>query len=405
MLVSQPPIAIPILRAYKPEIFTAMYPEPTGNVPPIAEVSVFINGTQIGESLRIAYTRFTQLAGIRYYFFDINISERMREFFNNEAPFAGLNTASFTQFAGGILYITVRKWAQNANGLLVPTVTLDTSNTYYILNAQFNQVYSQERFNAFYNTTFYGTTRLLTNKPYSESICLQDSAFISLLGFYSGNAIEVRTYNSNNVQTGIDYINTGFSISSNLVKRYGVGPANINAVTTWVGAGLTIGNDVHKYTVQTGHRIGGIFLRGCIAKTFFVGCGCEMFRLHYLNEYGADDTMTIDNYTHSLNVESETFERQLSIKPISSANRGINNVQPVAQDEYSFVAAALNKSDLTWVRELAITPNAFLQLPGSNKYIACYIVPSSVAMFDSDSQRTNVKLTIKLSQKQYAQTN
>ena len=130
-----------------------------------------------------------------------------------------------------------------------------------------------------------------------------------------------------------------------------------------------------------------------------------MFRLHYLNEYGADDTMTIDNYTHSLNVESETFERQLSIKPINSANRGINNFQPVAQDEYSFVAATLNKSDLTWVRELAITPNAFLQLPSSNKYIACYIVPSSVSMFDTDTQRTNVKLTVKLSQKQYAQTN
>ena len=273
------------------------------------------------------------------------------------------------------------------------------------MNAQFNQVYSQEQLNQFYNTAFYGTTRLLTNRPYTENICLDASSFISLLGFYSGNAIEVRTYDSSNVQTGIDYILTGFSISSDLVKRYAVGPANINAVTTWLGSGLIIDNTVHRYVVQTGHRIGGVFLRGCKPKTFFIGCGCEQFRLHYLNEYGGDDTITIDNYAHSINIESDTFERQLSVKPISSANRGINNVQPVAQDEYAFAIGAIEKSDLIWIREIAITANAFLQNPNENKYISCYVIPGSVQMYNTDTQRTDVKFTVKLSQKQYAQTN
>lgn len=206
----------------------------------------------------------------------------------------------------------------------------------------------------------------LSNAPLNQTICLQDSLFLSTI-HGDANYLRVQTFDSSGV-----VIDTGYLVfpasGFNSQVALGVGPSEIRNTTFTVGSINIDNSNVATYRLTVGQGTGPFIP---LSQTFvfsLIDCCLDDFdRLHFLNRLGGTDAFTFK----SLNVKSQTSTSESAEKPLawnsdtatphSIEDRGSFKIDSRAVINRQLETPPLEPETAEWVAELLSSPEVYLE--------------------------------------------
>jgi hypothetical protein len=410
LIVSQPTAPSNVFRAYQSLIFELNIPASAGLYAPIIHAILFINGVQYKKEIPFNYLR-TNGIGWDYQF---DASGLLQSFFVNESSFGALGDVNLNTVIAPDLYNTsyLQKCTWFVRFDVYEFVGTDgtsvnsynaTSNTNFAFNGKATQD-SIADLNLFLTLPF----RFFTNAPKRQPICLLDSAFLSYfdLGVYTKQHIKVVSFDANGV-----VINTGYIIlttDTNRVHRLAVGAANINATLAagWLAGLPVVVNAVVAYyeiTLVDDPAGANLTLSETIRYCLASDCDCDGYAIYFLNDYGVDDVINVNNFSISYQSTSEFFEKINTSFP-RTYTRGNLTLKPIGQQTINLVVPIANNFE--WIREMANSPYIRLQKRGTNEYIDVNIVGNSDNdLSNSRGQIREVEYKFQRSNKDFSQRN
>ncbi len=391
---SQPNPPAGLIRAYQPIRYELTHTPASNLQPPALRASLVVNTVLTGSDVDLQATATSSTT----YAFSADLKALMQglyDFTEILPPLGGGNvsaavpapSASNTNFLKQFgVQVLFRLWdSSGTNNTLQATLIADLSNTIYPIPAQF-VAESSGNMAAFCRPTAGDPPmRFLTNKPARRVVALWESEYLYYFAANGGTHVKISVTDNLGVTT-TGYIIISPTSNTPRIRRIHAGAENINSTLApnWVGGTqLFIDETTLKYTVQGVEDTGG----GTYAPTteeieFYVDhCDyCKRYRLHFVNEYGMFDSISISDGARGYEVQAGSFERTLpAARTLSSF--GVQSLNPSAQKTLRFSYQALQSEEF-WLQELMRTPLAYLEERGVTRPYAVRVNPDSFTVSD-----------------------
>lgn len=391
-LASQPAPVGDLLTPYAPVKYELTATTAFTN-PPVVYATLFINGVQAGEPY--IQPHYQNLAGTYYFRFDI--AERLRDQLNNTDTFLqGANTntlpaadAANIGFARKCEFYVVFELyeASGAVGQLFPSGLTQTSTTLYAINIAANigiTLTDIENLGSVLPFNF------MTNEPKIKAIPLASDEYLS---FWDTGAtrrgIRFRSYDSAGALVATQYFDIGQA--NNSVKR--VRRINVGTVAAATILGSLTGVSFYRIAI-----VDDITALPPMAiseeRTYHIDRStCPSIALHFLNPYGADDTMRFGEYAKQSETERQNYARNYSAYPVSNA-RGLTTLSSIQRENYTLTAIAVPNEELAWYAEAANSVEAYIEFPTVAPFTAVQINEVDVEGESTEEETRDVELSI-----------
>jgi len=363
--------------------------------------------------------------------FEINLEDVQSKYFQNDLVLQeGISVGPWAFFVYGWRFWDSRDVVgrPNPDRLLLPRTDLfspfsNLTNPNSI-NARFKLS------NDIFLTQFVSNTtnrRFLTNAPKRQAVCLQDWATLTVTNYNTGgNALQVDTFNANGQQIDRGILNLSSLIPSvtGPVPQLGVGPKDINNINPllwfplpmivlppWTGQPV-VDQNVAYYEVTFGNYnpltfglVTALNITPSETRRFYLSKKCcpAKYRLHFVNEYGAQDNVRFDDSeVIEYNTADEFFEKNL---PTVFTQKDRTRIQLIKEAETIVTLSKANASreEILWLKDVLLSPNVLLDVGGQLK--AVFIVASETKLFDRDDRVNSIEITVIESTKDYSQRN
>lgn len=353
-----------ILPVYEPIVFRLQTQVATTTFSAAIEVEVYVNGsalniTKLYDPVQVdddgVFTTFT---------YEIDLSGKLQDAFDNDAAFLPLNYAGDRKSDALLFetYFRAYDWLPDATtGQRVRSAGYTQSQITHTLNAyrradQTATVRDHWGANGF-------PFEFLTEKPSRVLVGLEDSEYISAISD-SVYHWKIVTYDENGATVDTGYFSSSLvNVGETTILQTGIGPANINAVSSWFYGSATIDDTIKFYTV-----IGGV---GCtdgtwtdvsvLRRYYVVDMSCREYRFHFLNNFGQHETFDVfNNSIEEYRVKSEHFEQTLPVDRLSSS-RSRNRLVATGDATINCFAENLTPDEREWVRSFAMSTNIYLE--------------------------------------------
>lgn len=317
------------------------------------------------------------------------------------------NVANITAFFD--VEVTFKYEKINTSGFLEDIGVTDVSSSFTVLNSTRSLCDDQSLDEYVLPAT---DRKFLTNRPECVLICLEDSDFLQ---YWSTNItmFEVKTFDADGVLIDRDTFNESGTINNDELASVGSGPANINAVTTWNGLGLTIDSDVHFYTVQAGRfdiGLGAFVGITALQKFALVECCDDIScRLFWLNRLGGVDAYTFRSRKRfEDSPSSQRFEKSLFNNPATEEQRksdfGLQKYDSRDRDVLVLTSEALDQDTSDWLRELQTSTRVY-KATAQDELISVVVRDQRTVISDRDASQIVKEITIDFSIDSFIQNN
>lgn len=268
----------------------------------------------------------------------------------------------------GVLELQVEYFYESSSGLLVNQGVIENSlqTPAFIATRQHEQDMSLDAYVP--NLATLTASKLLTNAPLNQTICVNDSLFVNTI---HGDADNLRVTTFDSAGAVIDEAFLLFPASGfNSQTALGVGPNELRNTTFTTGT-LNIDNpNVNTYRITVGQGTAPFIpLSESIVFNLSTCCFGEFERLHFLNLLGGTDAFTFK----SLNTKSQTTTSSTAQKPLnwdlvaasphSINDRGAFKIDSRAVINRKLETPPLERNVAEWLAELLSSPEVYLQTP------------------------------------------
>ncbi len=361
--------------------------------PPVVYATLFINGTQAGEPY--VQPHYQNLAGTYYFRFDM--AERLRDQLNNTDTFLqGANTntvpapdAANVGFARKCEFYVIFELyeASGAVGQLEPSGDTETSTTLYAINIAANigiTLTDIENLGSVLPFNF------MTNQPKDKAIPLNANEYLSFWDLGDKDrGVRFRSYNSSGAIVATAYFSLDQSTNSlKRVRRINVGTVAAAAILgSLTGVAFYRVAVVDDITLPTPAAISE-------ERTYHIDRStCPQIALHFLNAYGADDTMRLSERAKQSETERQGYIRNNSAYPTPNA-RGLTTLNSIQRETYTLTAIAVPNDELQWYAEAANSVEAFIEFPSITPFTAVQINEADIDGESTEEDTRDVELSV-----------
>jgi hypothetical protein len=402
-IVTQPAPISDLLTPYAPVRYILTATTAFVN-PPIVAATVFINGVQAGEQYTQAH--YQNILGTYYFAFDI--AERLRDRLNNTDTFlsgANTNTAPAADAANVgfarqcAFYVDFELYeASGVDGILEPSGVTDTSNPLYALNIAANSELPESTLNAIGSVLPF---RFMTNAPKAKAIPLNANEYLSFWDLGAPRrGVRFRSYDSLGAVVATAYLSISQGLNTvNRVRRINVG-------TTAAAAVLGSLTGISFYTVAVVNDTTALPpLAISEERTFHIDRSpCKSLALHFLNVFGADDTLRLNQYSQQTATEKQNYAQNVDAYPTPTA-RGLTTLNSIQTKTYELRDTAVPNSLLYWYEEAANAVEAYLEFDVSGIYTAVQIEDADLDGESTDEDGRDIQLTVTIANPKISHTN
>jgi hypothetical protein len=385
MITVQPAPSGDILSVYAPIVYEVEASSVVTN-PPIVKAQLYINGAEFGSS----FAQPPYLTAALDSRFRFDLSEQLRTFMNNEDTFiSGGNTnvappanEANTGFAKKCeFYVEFTVWQSTGlGGIYEASGVSFVSNTLFGLNIAVNQYIIETEIEKIGVVL---PLRFMTDAPLKQSLSLGDKAYLSFFDTGSSRrGMRVQTFDATGGLLATAYFSIGQPLNAlNRVRRLAVGTADIAALTSLVG--------VHYYTIcVVNDTTAPLPLEISEVRSYFISAQCTKYSLHFLNSWGADDTIRFSDFITFNAVEKETYLANSPTYPVAS-NRGLTVLNSKGRKRITLIKVGVVNRLLEWHYQAQNSSVAYLQKAGSSEYIA--VVIEAATDFEGISTEQSVR--------------
>lgn len=344
-----------------------MVSNPIPTIPPEIEAEVLINGSKFGTSKFLVRVRQEPINGGVNYYYLFDEAGAVREWFDNFQFFPSPGTTGFIENEIWNPQVQVRftDWRENAQGKLEATQAQLTSLVHRVINNQGN-LFDPREFDAFRANS--PNAKYLTDKPNKVVVAFDESEWLPFLASTT-TGTEFIFYDHNGAQLGRAALaHTPNAANNDVIGMIPVGPASINATTTWAfqTGQVTVDESVGFYVVRPGLLCqDGTVLSNFIHRVYYpIEPIYRVHRFHWLNSFGTIDSYSIYNASQEvIQTEARTFRRPLP-NILTSETVGESVLQVKGTTTLQCTAENLTKGEREMFKRMVISPNLILEREG-----------------------------------------
>lgn len=378
----------------------------SSEVTPNVESELTINGSVIQKN-QIHHPIGAPIVGgggsIHTYKYEIELSGRISKYFAdvdnliNDRDTGGVTksgndtTAEFS--------IRVQGITDDGQGFLEESGSWTTSDTKYAIKSALPPEVVQN-FDAFMDTIPTGLTRFFTTKPDKSKVRLDDNEYLGFWGEGIGDTLYVESYDSNGTIITTAKKNLGKGAAKEQVV-VGIGPANL-AATSWDSGGVPSTNNWHSYSIEVTEDS-----RSERREYFILRDNCPYLRIHFINQYGVQDSLTVTDFSYTREVGSEIFERGLPNNYVELGDSARRLLRGIAKHRVRSIKVvecrlhSLQPAQYDWLTILLDSPGIMIEVDGN--YAPGVLRDSTFNLDDSKKENRDLTFEILFSNPHYSQ--
>jgi hypothetical protein len=304
------------------------------DVSPSVVFEIEINGTTQTQKIAVnAFYRRLTLGTLYRYFFKLNLSEYVKDFFDNNLMFTASNFPSVTGNYKAIVNVTATDWVSNTDGLLIEGTSV-TSSDFTAINA-LKMVVDGFVFDA-------TLINFLTNHSNYDVIKVNELQYLAVWTTTAVNSFQVELLGStqNYLGGGDLYMNTANNI--NLVNISTNALANYNYR---VSSDTPITNAIKFLRFTAGFATGGNeFIARSNPITFVLDHStCDYLKVAFQNELGTIDTVYFEQFDQRFIFKKEQYQKNAT---------GLRQLSGTKQIEFTISETLVTEQRLALLRNV-----------------------------------------------------